>query len=168
MLSRVVRTVSEVAAPQVVVAAVGQELPPLPPHVELVRDDREGIGPMLGLAAGLAALQGRVEAAFVTSCDVPLLRSEFIRRLISLLGESTICVPFVGGFYHPLAAVYRLDVLQTVRRSLATSRLSPVSLIELVATRIAEEKELSEVDPTFQSLRNLNSPADYEAALREQ
>ena len=42
--------------PVVVVRARGQELPPLPPDVEIVDDPREGKGPVQGLAAGLGAL----------------------------------------------------------------------------------------------------------------
>jgi molybdopterin-guanine dinucleotide biosynthesis protein A len=36
-----------------------------------------------------------------------------------------------------------------------------------VPTRVVEEAELADVDPTLQTLRNLNTPEDYEAALRE-
>jgi molybdopterin-guanine dinucleotide biosynthesis protein A len=41
-LQRVVRVLGEVVSPVVVVAAVGQELPPLPDDVEIVRDEFEG------------------------------------------------------------------------------------------------------------------------------
>jgi molybdopterin-guanine dinucleotide biosynthesis protein A len=36
-----------------------------------------------------------------------------------------------------------------------------------VPTRVVEPAELADVDPTLQTLRNLNTPADYEAALRD-
>ena len=45
--------------PVVVVRAPGQSLPALPPQVEIVDDPREGLGPVQGLAAGLAATAGR-------------------------------------------------------------------------------------------------------------
>ena len=50
---------------------------------------------------------------------------------------------------------------------LQANRLRPVFLFDTVPTRFVETAELADVDPTFQSLRNLNEPADYEAALRE-
>src|SRR5579871_4934557 len=56
MLPRVVRVLRAVVDPVVVVAAPGQDVPPLPPDVEIVRDEIEGKGPLGGLAAGLAAL----------------------------------------------------------------------------------------------------------------
>jgi molybdopterin-guanine dinucleotide biosynthesis protein A len=167
MLGRVVRVLGEVAAPIAVVAAPEQEVPPLPAGVEIVRDDVEGRGPLQGLAGGLRALQDRCEAAYLSSCDVPFLKPAFVRRLIELLGENSVCVPRVGEYHHPLAAVYRMDVLDAVARLLAADRLRPVFLFEAVPTRVVEAAELADVDPTFQTLRNLNTSADYEAALRE-
>src|SRR6516165_10634403 len=87
MLPRVVRLVSEAVTPVVVVAAPGQDMPPLPPTVEIVRDPEPGRGPLRGLATGLAALQGVAAVAYLSSCDVPFLRPAFVRRLIDLLGE---------------------------------------------------------------------------------
>jgi molybdopterin-guanine dinucleotide biosynthesis protein A len=140
-------------------------VPPLPPDVAIVRDDEKGRGPLQGLAAGLSALAGQVDAAYLSSCDVPFLQPAFVRRLIELIGEASICVPRVGAYHHPLAAVYRIGVADDVRRLLAENRLRPFFLFEAVATRIVEARELADVDPEFATLRNLNTPDDYESAL---
>src|SRR6185436_10190434 len=71
MLQRVVRLLGTVVAPIVVVAASDQTLPELPADTIVTRDEREGRGPLEGLRAGLKALPSRVDAAYVTSCDVP-------------------------------------------------------------------------------------------------
>jgi molybdopterin-guanine dinucleotide biosynthesis protein A len=115
----------------------------------------------------LAALRGKADAAYLSSCDVPFLRPAFVRRLIELLGDNVICVPRVGDYHHPLAAVYRVEAADAVARLLAEDRLRPFFLFEAVPTRIVEAAELADVDPTFQTLRNLNTPEDYEAALRD-
>lgn len=167
MLPRVARLLGEVVSPLVVVAATEQAVPPLPSDVAIVRDEEKDRGPLQGLAAGLAALAGKAEAAYLSSCDVPFLQPAFVRRVIELLGDRRICVPQVDGFHHPLAAVYRLDVLPVVRQLLAADRLRPVFLFDEVPTRIISAAELADVDPTFQSLRNLNTPEAYEAAARE-
>jgi molybdopterin-guanine dinucleotide biosynthesis protein A len=167
MLPRVVHLLSEAVSPLVVVAAPEQDLPSLPPTVAVVRDEEKGRGPLQGLAAGLAALQGKADAAYLSSCDVPFLRPAFVRRLIELLGDHAICVPRVGDYHHPLAAVYRLDVADAVHRLLAEDRLRPFFLFEAVPTRVVEATQLADVDPDFQTLRNLNTPQDYEAALKE-
>jgi molybdopterin-guanine dinucleotide biosynthesis protein A len=167
LLPRVVRLLGEAVAPLVVVAAPDQELPPLPAGVVVVRDEEKGRGPLQGLAAGLKALEGRADAAYLSSCDVPFLRPAFVRRMIDLLGEHALCVPRVGEYHHPLAAVYRLKVADAVARLLAANRLRPYFLTEVLPTRVVEAAELADVDPTFQTLRNLNMPVEYEAALRE-
>ena len=167
MLARIVRLLGEAVSPLVVVAAPDQDVPPLPSEVILVRDEEKGRGPLQGLAAGLDALHGRADAAYASSCDVPFLRPSFVRRLIDLLGEHLIAVPRVGEYHHPLAAVYRLQVADTVRELLAANRLRPFFLFEAVDTRVVEASELLDVDPEFGTLRNLNSPEEYEAALRE-
>ncbi len=167
MLQRVVRVLREVVEPVVAVAAPGQDVPPLPADVEVVRDEVEGRGPLQGLAAGLAALQGKADAAYLSSCDVPFLTPGFVRRMVGLLGEASIAVPKVGDYHHPLAAVYRVSVLPVVRDLLAADRLRPVFLFDAVPTRVVGPDELADVDPHFRSLRNLNTPEDYEAALRE-
>src|SRR5438552_9005872 len=78
MLQRVVRLVGEAVGPIVVVAAPGQDLPPLPDAVTIVRDPISGRGPLQGLAAGLAALPEAVELAYATATDVPFLEPAWI------------------------------------------------------------------------------------------
>jgi molybdenum cofactor guanylyltransferase len=167
MLPRVVRLLREVVEPVVVVAAPEQDLPGLPPEIVIVRDEEKGRGPLQGLAAGLKALRGRADAAYLSSCDVPFLRPAFVRRMIELRGAHAICVPHVGDYHHPLAAVYLLEVVDAVERLLADNRLRPVFLFDAVPTRVVTVGDLVDVDPTFQTLRNLNTPEDYDTALRE-
>lgn len=167
MLQRIVRLVSEVVSPIVVVAAPKQELPPLTPAIELAHDAVEGRGPLQAIAAGLDVLMTRCDAVFVTSCDAPFLKPAFVRRLIDLIGSKSICVPYVDGFYHPLASVYRTSVKTAVQRLLNADRLRLLDLFELAPTRFVTADELTDIDPGLQSLRNLNSPDDYDSALRD-
>jgi molybdopterin-guanine dinucleotide biosynthesis protein A len=167
MLPRVVRILAGEVSPVVVVAAPGQDLPPLPAAVEIVRDREEGRGPLEGLAAGLDALHGRADAVYLSACDAPFLRREFIRRMIALIGDSWICAPRLAGFHEPLAAVYRIEVLDAVQRLLRENRFGPTGLFDSAPTRSVDPSELSDVDPTLESLRNLNTREDYEAALRD-
>jgi molybdopterin-guanine dinucleotide biosynthesis protein A len=165
MLPRVIRLLGEAVTPIVVVAAPDQEIPSLPSEIVIVHDEEKGRGPLQGLAAGLEALRDRADAAYASSCDVPFLGPAFVRRLIELLGDHLIAVPRVDGYHHPLAAVYRLTVVDAVRRLLAEDRLRPYFLFEAVSTRVVDAAELSDVDATFETLRNLNTPEEYEAAL---
>src|SRR5258708_21618937 len=81
LLRRTVGIMSRVAdGPVVVVRAPGQALPALPQQVDVVDDPREGLGPVQGLAAGLAVTADRAEVAFVCSTDLPFLHPAFVRR----------------------------------------------------------------------------------------
>ena len=165
MLQRVVRLLAEVVQPIVVVAAPGQALPALTEEVIFARDEREGRGPLEGLLAGLTALGDRAEAAYATSCDVPLLVPGFVRQMIERLGDCDAAVPVEGEFAHPLAAVYRTSVLPHIQELLAADRLRPAFLFERVKTCRVPVEELRSVDPQLSTLQNLNRPEDYLAAL---
>ena len=160
-----------VDGPVVVVRAPGQTLPALPDGVEVVEDAREGRGPLQGLAAGLAAVRDRADAAYASSTDVPLLHPRFIRRVLGELDDDVdVVLPEVGGFHHPLAAAYRTELADVVERLIAEDRMRPAFLFEacrvrrLDADALLADPVLAAMDPDLDSLLNLNEPAQYEAA----
>ncbi len=165
MLQRIVRLLGEAVSPVIVVAAAGQELPELPRDLPVLQDRRPDCGPLEGIAVGLARLGHEADLSFVTACDAPLLRPAFVRRLIELVAGYDIAVPHVGGYDHPLTAVYRTTVLPHAESLLAAGRVRPVFLFDQVRTRRITADELADVDPELESLMNVNSPEDYAAAL---
>jgi molybdopterin-guanine dinucleotide biosynthesis protein A len=167
MLQRVVRLIGEAIDRKyiVVVAAPDQELPDLPAGVSVARDARAFRGPLEGLASGLRALADRVDAAYATACDVPLLVPAFVDRIFELLGDFDAAVPFDGQYHHPLAAVYRPKVLPEIQRLLDSDRLRPRFLFDEVRALEIPVDELRSVDPELSTLANLNYEEDYVAAL---
>jgi molybdenum cofactor guanylyltransferase len=167
MLQRVVRLLCEVVPAQRIVCAAAprQQLPPLPLGVRLVYDARPHAGPLAGLAAGLAALPDVVEAAFVTGCDAPLLVPAFVCRMFALLADYEIAAPYDGRRVHPLAAVYRIDVLPAVEAQLVCRDHSLVALLDKRRTRRVPADELRDVDPELASLANCNTLEDYQAMV---
>lgn len=168
LLQRVVRILSAVVSPIVVVAAVGQELPPLPADVLVTRDEREALGPVGGLASGFAVLRGLVDAAYVSACDVPLLKPEVVRRICLALGEADIAIPVEGKFPHPLAAAYRLALEDRTRELLDAGRLRPVFLWEGAQVNQIPIDSLRDIDPELDSFRNANTPEDFQAICDSQ
>lgn len=166
LLQRVCRILSEVVAPIVVVAAVDQKLPDLPTGVRIVRDEYDSLGPLAGIATGLDALSDDVDAAFVTSCDAPLLQPNFVRRLIELLGEHDLAAPTDGQYDHVLAAVYRTTLAEHARRLLSEDRRRPLFLLEESNSLRVHVDDLRDVDPNLDSLRNMNTPDDYKEVLK--
>jgi len=162
LLARTVRIVGEVVDEVWVVAREEQEVPG---GFRIARDSAEGLGPLAGLVAGLEAM--RAERAFLTSCDVPLLKPAFVRRMLDLSRGHAAAVPLVDGHHMTTAAVYSRDVLPVARRLLRELRLRPLFLLEEVDARIVREDELRDVDPDLLSLRNCNTPEEYRAALAD-
>jgi len=165
MLSRVARLLSMVVEPVVVVAAADQELPELPKEIIIARDRRESRGPLEGLAVGLRVLGDEAEAAFFCGCDVPLLKPALVARMVELSVGHDIAVPRIDGHDEPLAAVYSKSVLTRVETLLAEGRLRPAFLFDEFDARRVTAEELADVDPRLESFSNVNSPADYQAAL---
>lgn len=160
-----------VDGPVVVVSAPGQALPALADEVEVVADEREGRGPLQGLAAGLAAIGDRAAVAYVSSTDVPLLHPAFVRRVVGAVDDQIdVVLPEVGGFRQPLSAAYRTGLLSTVEELLAADRMRPAFLFERSRVLHMGEAELllngslARLDPELASVSNLNEPADYERA----
>jgi molybdenum cofactor guanylyltransferase len=167
MLQRVVRLIGESAARDnvAVVAAPNQALPLISSDVTIVRDNREYRGPLEGLATGLRALQGKVDAIYATACDVPLLVPAFVDQMFQLLDDFEIAVPFDGQHHHPLAAVYRVTVLPQIQELLDADRLRPRFLFDEVRTREVPIDDLRSVDPQLSTLENLNHRENYLNAL---
>lgn len=170
LLQRVVRLVGEAESmgPIVVVAAPGQELPPLPSALTTVRDPVAGRGPLQGLAAGLGALPAATELVFASATDVPFLQPSWINALVALIGDHDMAIPSFEDRLHPLAALYRRSaVLPAIDDLLRQDRLRPIFLLEAVRARVVTADELRFADPELRTLRNLNTPDDYRQAIEE-
>jgi len=169
------RTVGIIAratdGPVVVVRAPGQELPALPAETEVVDDPQEGLGPVQGLAAGLAALTGRAEVAFVSSTDMPFLHPAFVRRVLRAVQEGAdVGLPVARGYPQPLAASYSVALAPVAAKLVAGERLRPAFLFEeceverLDETALLADPVLAALDPGLDSVVNVNEPGDYQAA----
>ena len=157
--------------PVVVVRAKGQELPALPGNVQLIDDPREGLGPVQGIAAGLAAVAGRAEVAFVSSTDMPFLHPAFVRRVLRAVQEGAdVGLPVARGYPQPLAAAYKTSLAPLAESLVQAERLRPAFLFEQCAvTRLDEaalrdDPVLAALDPALDSVVNVNERDDYTQA----
>jgi molybdopterin-guanine dinucleotide biosynthesis protein A len=163
-----------VDGPVLVVRAPGQELPALPKGVEVLDDPAEGLGPLQGIAVGLAALADRADVAFVCATDLPFLHPAFVRRVVRACAAADpavdVVLPLAHGHAQPLAAAYRSALAPLAAKLVAADRLRPAFLFdECDVLRLAEDElltdaELQAADPQLDSLVNLNGPDDYATA----
>ena len=162
LIAHVVRALKRMFAEVVIVAAPDQELPPL--AATLVRDEVAYQGPVGGIYYGLRAAGG--EICFITSCDAPFLDAALIAYLIAQIPAYDVVVPYWEERYQPLHAVYRKSVLPLLKEQLERGELRPVYLFDKVRTRKVDEDEIKSFDPYGLSFLNMNTPQDYQAAVK--
>ena len=131
----------------------------------MVQDEQEGLGPLAGMAVGLAALEPLTEAAYVSSCDVPLLRADFIRAVIDRLGDYELAIPREDDYYHPLAAVYRTSLSRRCVDLINAGKRRPLQLVQTSRSCVFNVDELRDVDDNLDSLRNANTLEEYNNLL---
>jgi molybdopterin-guanine dinucleotide biosynthesis protein A len=161
-----------VGGPVVVVRAPGQRLPALPDGVAVVTDPVEGLGPMQGIAAGLAEVEDRAPLAFVCSTDLPFLHTAFVRRVLRGLVEPDVdaVLPVARGYRQPLAAGYRTALAGLITKLLGQGNLRPGMLLEHCRVALPDDAalladtELARYDPELISVLNVNVPDEYAAA----
>lgn len=168
-------------APVVVVAGVGQVLPPLPDGVEVARDSVPDEGPLRGLLDGLRALGDRCDLAVVCAVDTPLLHPAMVRALVAAIHPADeAIVPVAHGHRHPLTAVYRPSVEERVSDMLTRDERRMGLLIERIQARQLDEAALlalpipgdpdrrtvGDIDPDLDGLLNANTPEEFAALGR--
>jgi molybdenum cofactor guanylyltransferase len=143
----------------------------LPAGVAVVDDPVEGLGPMQGIAAGLAAVADRATTAFVCSTDMPFLHSAFVRRVLrGLSSEVDMVLPVARGFRQPLAAGYRTALAGLITELVAEGDLRPGMLfkhcrvVQLDDTELLADLALTRYDPDLESVVNVNTPEEYAQA----
>lgn len=133
-LSMVEHTVAVLAlrcAAVFVVAAPGQQLPPL--EAGVVRDEVRGLGPLAATGLGLrAAAKAGFERAFVSAVDMPYLSVEVIDALVGA-GDADIVMP-CDSRDHYLAAVYRTALAGRIATLTAAGQRSMRALADTVVT----------------------------------
>jgi len=127
-----------------------------------VADAVPGLGPLGGIASGLAATA--TAWMFVVAGDMPHLHRAVIELVLSRGGGESDAVGIrIGGLPEPLCTALRVDVWRPiVAARIAARRLKASALLtdEQVRVRWVEEAALREIDPGLRALHNVNAPDD--------
>jgi molybdopterin-guanine dinucleotide biosynthesis protein A len=157
--------------PVIVVCATGKELPPMPDWIEVVHDPEPGLGPLAGLATGLAVAGPRAAVAAVCAVDAPLAHPAVMRALLGALGTSPAVLPLAAGRSQPLFAVYRTELAFLAAALVADGERRAAALGERAGARMVEPFELLVVDdvaafdPGLASFLSFDEPDAFDRAL---
>jgi len=125
-----------------------------------VTDILPGRIPLVGIHAGLR--QARHEWVFVTGCDMPYLSAAVIRRLCRHRDEGQAVIPHGPSGLEPLHALYSRQCLPVLEDYLAAGEGSVLGLLDRIPTRVVPWEEFRDLDPEGASLRNINTPQEYQ------
>jgi molybdenum cofactor guanylyltransferase len=167
LLQRTVDALSGVADEIVIVRAPGGRLQPVESAARLVavEDPVEGEGPLVGIAAGLAA--ATAPAALLVAVDMPLLRPALLRLLLRCLdAEHRWIVPVEDGRPHPLCSAIATDALPVVRAHLEAGDRAPMALAQDLGCYRMPREEWAVADRDGRSFVNVNTPEELEEAAR--
>ena len=142
-------------------------------RVSIAIDQKTDCGPIEGIRCGLQALSNHVPWAFVTSCDVPLIRPGIVSVLQEVLLElsdgSQPCdavVPQHGSRIYGMTALYRTSIIATIEQMIDQGSLRVSDLSKAVSARMIDVQDLRSADPDLESMMNLNSPGQYFELIR--
>ena len=124
-----------------------------------VADIFPGQGALAGLQSGL--YHSRSEHIFAVACDMPYLNSALIRRLAALRKGNDVVIPECNQGTEPLHAIYGRRCLGPMAAALANGRKRIISFFPEVRVRTFSRAEVALLDPSYDSFRNINTPAEY-------
>jgi molybdopterin-guanine dinucleotide biosynthesis protein A len=170
LICHMIERVSSVADEVVVVLGRGESGTKydaaLPPHVRVVNDDREGKNPIVGMVAGLGAIESAY--AVILACDAPFVSSEVIELLFQRALKADAAIPRWNlQRIEPLQAVYCR--VSTLRAALETVIPPDLSIEDMIAklervVYVSVEDEIAAIDRDLITFFNINTREDLATA----
>jgi molybdenum cofactor guanylyltransferase len=131
-----------------------------------VGDAAEGLGPLAGIAAGLAA--ATTTWLVVVAGDMPYLHDALIALMLGRTADAIDAVGIrIGGLPEPLCCVLRVaSCLPIAQHRIAGRHLKVSGLLTEERLRVSwiDEAELRQIDPELRALFNINAPDDLATA----
>jgi molybdopterin-guanine dinucleotide biosynthesis protein A len=129
-----------------------------PPDARFVSDAPPSRGPLSGLAAAMAVMQGT--HLLTLAIDMPVMTDAYLRNIWGLAEAGKGVLPVMNSRPEPLAAIYPIESCSHIGAALQTiSDFSLRSVAEkLVNAAYLRVIQVEKKDEVF--FRNLNSPAD--------
>jgi len=100
----------------------------------VIQDELKGLGPLMGIYSCL--LSSGNDLNFITACDIPDIRIDFIANMLDLSAGADIVIPVNGNDeYEPLHAIYRKSVIPSALHLLNEKKLKISGLFGMVETK---------------------------------
>lgn len=133
-------------------------------NYELIEDEYKGIGPISGLYSCLK--NAKEDYIFVTACDMPKIKKEFIDFLCSNINEKydALVIKDSENKIYPIGAVYSKRILPIIKNHIDKKDYKLKNLVNDINADIIP---LSESMFHEDILSNINNPMEYEKLKEE-
>lgn len=127
--------------------------------VTVVRDEKPGLGPLMGIYSGLKVSSVRYN--FVAACDMPFVNEALVSYMIDNRDNYDALVPKIDDELHPLCAMYSKNCISVIEEMLRQDRMDVRSIFPKLNVRFLERAELEKIDKKLLSLVNINTRVDF-------
>lgn len=145
-------------------AAIADAIGPWRPSVQFATDPEEDRGPVMGIAAGLAASEA--DLCVVVACDMPFVDPLLLRYMFVAIGDADAILPRPDEWYVPTQAVYQrtrvVEAMQTVAEAGDKRILAALEGLKVVTVDAPVFDRLD----AHASLRNINTRTELAAAAQ--
>ncbi len=134
---------------------------PMMEGVEFVKDKKnhKRKNSLVGVYSGLLSIQN--SRAFVVPCDMPFLNQGLIRHMIKQVGDEDILVPYTGGHYQPLHAIYATTCIKAMEEALGEQDYRLTAFLKRVNTRTIGDETINMFSSDLKCFLNINTYDSY-------
>lgn len=141
-----------------------KEYLPLYKDYNVVCDISVKQGPIIGILTAL--IHSNNPYVFIKSCDNPLFSKTLIKRMVSLIKDYDIVMPYLRDGYHPLFAVYSKNCSDVIKKQIIMDNLKVIDFLKNLDVYLIKEEEVMKYDKNLISFYNINTKKDYESFLK--
>jgi len=139
--------------------------------VSLVQDRWPDQGPLGGIITALRATAesgAGYEWNLILSCDMPFLKSEWLKYLAAraLASDAEVVVPRSAYGLEPLCACWRTAAANSLQSAFDRGVRKVTDAMKQLRMEILDETDWKRFDSAGRLFWNMNTPQDYQAALQ--
>lgn len=131
--------------------------------LRLAEDEKQEFGPVEGIYQILKKMS--FDRGMIVATDMPFLTEAFLEKITEEAGEEDCLVLTLEGRVQPLCSLYSKACIPVLEEMRQKEIHKPRFLYDHVKTRYLEAERLGNMEG---ALRNINTPEEYEQAMREE
>lgn len=139
---------------------------------EVLPDRWPGEGPLGGIITALEDARTRAASmthSLIVSCDMPFLTGAWLRYLVerALKSPASVVVPKSAQGLEPLCACWRTSAAGRLQHAFEGKVRKVTEAMKHLEVEVLDEAHWKRFDSADQLFWNMNTPQDYENALKE-